>query len=145
MSLTELIVASVLFAGTATGGLHVWGQARLAARTGWLKQQQLEAVEVQLLAGQRWLAGAAHDSDLLTAKGSCRFDARAVSHAADRALPLPEGLQRHWQAQPYGAGLWLELVASPPQKGSLVGPLLRRQLLTPAGSGWCRPNLKIQR
>ncbi len=144
MSFAELMVSSVLIAGTATGGTHVWGQARLAARIGLLKQEQLEALEVQLLAGQRWLSAAAHDADLLTAKGSCSFDAAAVSRAADGALPLPEGLQRRWQPQPYGGGLWLELVVASPQKGSLVGPLLRRQLLTPAGTGWCLPNLKIQ-
>ncbi|KZR77465.1 hypothetical protein [Prochlorococcus marinus] len=141
MSLTELMVASLLLAGTATSGLHVWGQAGLAARVGWLKEEQLESVELQLLAGQRWLSGVAHGSELLTAKGSCRFDLAAVSRSADIALPLPEGLQRHWQA--YGAGLWLEIEAHPP-KDSLVEPLRRRQLLTPAGNGWCRPSLTAQ-
>ena len=38
MSLTELMVASLLLAGTATSGLHVWGQASLAAHVGWLDE-----------------------------------------------------------------------------------------------------------
>ena len=141
MNLIELIVASLLLAGTATSGLHLWGQASLAAHVGWLKEQQLESVELQLLASQRWLSAVGHGSELLTANGSCRFDLAAVSRSADMALPLPEGLQRHWQA--YGAGLWLEIDAHPP-KGSPVEPLRRRQLLTPAGTGWCRPSLTEQ-
>ena len=138
MSLTELMVASLLLVGSATSGLHVWGQASLAARVGWLKEEQLESVELQLLASQRWLSGVGHGSELLTANGSCRFDLAAVSRSADMALPLPEELERHWQA--YGAGLWLEIDANP-LKGSPVEPLRRRQLLTPAGTGWCRPTL----
>ena len=141
MSLTELMVASLLLSGSATSGLHVWGQASLAARVGWLKEEQLESVELQLLASQRLLSAVGHGSELLTANGSCRFDLVAVSRSADMALPLPEGLERHWQA--YGAGLWLEIEAHPP-KGSLVEPLRRRQLLTPAGTGWCRPSLTAQ-
>ena len=141
MNLIELIVASLLLAGTATSGLHLWGQASLAAHVGWLKEEQLESVELQLLASQRWLSAVGHGSELLAANGSCRFDLAAVSRSADRALPLPEGLERHWQA--YGAGLWLEIEAHPP-KGSLVEPLRRRQLLTPAGTGWCRPSLTAQ-
>ncbi|KGG26753.1 MULTISPECIES: hypothetical protein [unclassified Prochlorococcus] len=141
MSLTELMVASLLLVGSATSGLHVWGQASLAAHVGWLKEEQLESVELQLLAGQRWLSGVGHGSELLTANGSCRFDLAAVSRSADMALPLPEELERHWQA--YGAGLWLEIDAKP-LKGSPVEPLRRRQLLTPAGTGWCRPTLKAQ-
>ena len=139
MSLTELMVASLLLVGSATSGLHVWGQASLAAHVGWLKEEQLESVELQLLASQRWLSGVGHGSELLTANGSCRFDLAAVSRSADMALPLPEELERHWQA--YGAGLWLEIDAKP-LKGSPVEPLRRRQLLTPAGTGWCRPTLK---
>ena len=134
-------MASLLFAGTATNGLRVWGEASLAAHVGWLKEEQLESVELQLLASQRWLSAVGHGSELLTANGSCRFDLAAVSRSADRALPLPEGLERHWQA--YGAGLWLEIEAHPP-KESLVEPLRRRQLLTPAGNGWCRPSLTAQ-
>ena len=141
MSLTELIVASLLLAGTTTSGLRLWGQASLAAHLGWLKEEQLESVELQLLASQRWLSAVGHGSELLTANGSCRFDLAAVSRSADRALPLPEGLERHWQAD--GAGLWLEIDAHPP-KGSPVEPLRRRQLLTPAGTGWCRPTLTAQ-
>ncbi len=109
MNLIELIVASLLLAGTATSGLHLWGQASLAAHLGCLKEEQLESVELQLLASQRWLSAVGHGSELLTAKGSCRFDLGAVSRSVDRALPLPEGLERHWQA--YGAGLWLEIDA----------------------------------
>ena len=141
MSLTELMVAAMLLAGTATSGLHIWGQASLAAHVGWHKEEQLESVELQLLASQRWLSAVGHGFELLTGNGSCRFDLAAVSRSADMALPLPKGLERHWQA--YGAGLWLEIEAHPP-KGSLVEPLRRRQLLTPAGTGWCRPNLTAQ-
>ena len=50
MSFTELILASLSLAGTATSGLHVWGQASLAAHVGFLKEEQLEPVELQLLA-----------------------------------------------------------------------------------------------
>ncbi len=50
MNLIELIVASLLLAGTATSGLHLWGQASLAAHVGWLKEEQLDSVELQLLA-----------------------------------------------------------------------------------------------
>ncbi len=141
MSLTELMVASLLLAGTATSGLHLWGQASLAARVGWLKEEQIESAELHLLAGQRWLSGVGHGSELLTAKGSCRFDISAVTRSADMALTLPEGLQRHWQVD--GAGLWLEIEAHP-TKGAPVEPLRRRQLLTPAGTGWCRPRLTAQ-
>ncbi|KZR70038.1 hypothetical protein PMIT1313_00684 [Prochlorococcus marinus str. MIT 1313] len=141
MNLIELIVASLLLAGTATSGLHLWGQARLAAHLGWLKEEQLESVELQLLASQRWLSAVGNVSELLTANRSCRFDLAAVSRSGDRALPLPEGLERHWQAD--GVGLWLQIDAHPP-KGAPVEPLRRRQLLTPAGTGWCRPNLTAQ-
>jgi hypothetical protein len=65
----------------------------------------------------------------------------AVQTAIQKALPLPEGVQRHWQPDSARSGLWLELVVSSADAAQ-SSALRRRQLITPAGTGWCRSSLE---
>ena len=134
MNLIEVLISSLLLAGSSAAALGVWGQAasELAAST--RLEQQGDQLEQLRLASHRWLIAEA-GPHMLT-HGSCRFAVSSLSAAMDEALPLPEGIRRHLSADPDGVGLWQELQAHPPQ--GPAGPQ-RRQLITPAAYGLCQP------
>jgi len=142
MNFTEIMVGSVVLLGSFSVGIQVFGQAANSVRIGLHQERQLAIADVQLLASQRFLTAAVDGQvGLLNSDGDCRFDLAAVQTAIQKALPLPEGVQRHWQPDSAGSGLWLELVVSSADAAQ-SSALRRRQLITPAGTGWCRFSLE---
>ena len=134
MNLIEVLIASLLVAGSSAAALGVWSQAASEVAASTRLEQQGDQLEQLRLASHRWLIAEAGAHRLTN--GSCRFDASSLSAAMDQALPLPEGIRRQWTADPDGLGLWQELEARTPQ-----GPAVprRRQLITPAAYGLCQP------
>ncbi len=142
MNFTEIMVGSVVLLGSFSVGIQVFGQAANSARIGLHQERQLAIADVQLLASQRFLTAAVDGQvALLTSEVDCRFDLAAVQTAIQKALPLPEGVQRYWQPDSARSGLWLELVVSSADAAQSRA-LRRRQLITPAGTGWCRSSLE---
>jgi type II secretory pathway component PulJ len=134
MNLIEVLISSLLLAGSSAAALGVWSQAASEVAASTRLEQQADQLERLRLASHRWLIAEAGAHTLT--KGSCHFAVSSLSAAMDQALPLPEGIRRQWTADPDGLGLWQELEAHPPQ-----GPagLQRRQLITPAAYGLCQP------
>ena len=134
MNLIEVLISSLLLAGSSAAALAVWSQAASEVAASTRLEQQGDQLEQLRLASHRWLIAEA-GPHMLT-HGSCRFAVSSLSAAMDEALPLPEGIRRHLSADPDGVGLWQELEAHPPQ--GPAGPQ-RRQLITPAAYGLCQP------
>ena len=134
MNLIEVLISSLLLAGSSAAALGVWSQAASEVAVSTRLEQQGDQLEQLRLASHRWLIAEA-GPHMLT-HGSCRFAVSSLSAAMDEALPLPEGIRRHLSADPDGVGLWQELQAHPPQ--GPAGPQ-RRQLITPAAYGLCQP------
>lgn len=132
MSLLEVIVAALVLAGASMGSLQLWSQAGQLMQRVARREDQQQAVALQMLATPRWLSSStAQQQFVLISTSGCRFDLDAVERAAEQSLPLPQGLQRRWREHALGHGLWLEL------ESELVQ---RHQLLTPAATGWCQPS-----
>ena len=134
MNLIEVLISSLLLAGSSAAALGVWSQAASEVAVSTRLEQQGDQLEQLRLASHRWLIAEAGAHTLTN--GSCRFAVSSLSAAMDEALPLPEGISRHLSADPDGVGLWQELEAHPPQ--GPAGPQ-RRQLITPAAYGLCQP------
>ena len=134
MNLIEVLISSLLLAGSSAAALAVWSQAASEVAASTRLEQQGDQLEQLRLASHRWLIAEA-GPHMLT-HGSCRFAVSSLSAAMDEALPLPVGIRRHLSADPDGLGLWQELQAHPPQ--GPAGPQ-RRQLITPAAYGLCQP------
>ena len=134
MSLIEVLISSLLLAGSSAAALGVWSLAATEVAASRRLEQQGDQLERLRLASHRWLIAeaAAHTP----ANGSCRFDLGSLRAAIDRAVPAPEGLVRRLSVDPQHLGVWLELEATAPE-GRLVPQ--RRQLLTPAAYGLCQP------
>ena len=137
MSLVEVMVSSVLVGISSTAALGVWNQAAALVHDTASMERKADDLEMLRLASHRWLAQrAAEKGQLMTAMAPCRWDAVAVAAAADAALPLPEGITRQWTQDSQLRGLWQEL-ALVDDDGSVL--IRRRQLLSPAAFGLCRP------
>ena len=134
MNLIEVLISSLLLAGSSAAALGVWSLAATEVATSRRLEQQGDQLERLRLASHRWLIAeaAAHTP----ANGSCRFDLGSLRAAIDQSVPAPEGLVRRLSVDPQHLGLWLELEATAPE-GRLVPQ--RRQLLTPAAYGLCQP------
>ena len=132
MNLIEVLISSLLLAGSSAAALGVWSQAASEVAASTRLEQQGDQLERLRLASHRWLIAEA-GAHMLT-NGDCRFAVSSLSAAMDQALPVPEGIRRQWTADPDGVGLWqeLELASHGP-----AGPQ-RRQLITPAAYGLCR-------
>ena len=137
MSLVEVVVSSVLVGISSTAALGVWNQAAALVHDTASMERKADDLEMLRLASHRWLAQRALDNkQLMTAMAPCRWDAVAVAAAADAALPLPEGMTRQWMQDSQLRGLWQQL-ALVDDDGSVL--IRRRQLLSPAAFGLCRP------
>ena len=137
MSLVEVVVSSVLVGISSTAALGVWNQAAALVHDTASMERKADDLEMLRLASHRWLAQrAAEKGQLMTAMDPCRWDAVAVAASADAALPLPEGITRQWTQDSQLRGLWQEL-ALVDDDGSVL--IRRRQLLSPAAFGLCRP------
>ena len=136
MSLLEVVVSSVVLAGSSSAALGVWNQAANEMQ----RAKQLDELALQLetarIATDRWLqSGAAASVVIDSASLDCRFNSEALEAAVADRLPHGADVSSRWSADPQGLGHWLELSAGSYQS---TLPLKRRLLLTPAAYGLCQ-------
>ena len=136
MSLLEVVVSSVVLAGSSSAALGVWNQAASEIQSA----KQLDALSLQLetarITTDRWLQSDAAASVVIDASSpDCRFNPEALDAAVAKRLPLGSELSTRWSADPQGLGHWLELSIKPQPS---MPPLKRRLLLSPAAYGLCQ-------
>ena len=135
MTLLEVVVSSVVLAGSSGAGLGVWNQAAAGVQ----RATKLDALALQMetarISTDRWLqldAAASVVTD--SSSPECRFNPEALEAAVADRLPLGSALNTRWSADPQGLGHWLELSGDSQQ----ARPSLKRRLLfTPAAYGLC--------
>ena len=137
MSLLEVVVSSVVLAGSSSAALGVWNQAASEIQSA----KQLDALSLQLetarIATERWLQSDAAASVVIDSRSAdCRFNVAALDAAVAVRLPLGSELSTHWSVDPQGLGHWLELSTKPQPA---MPHLKRRLLLSPAAYGLCQP------
>ena len=135
MSLLEVLVSSVVLAGSSSAALGVWNQAASEIQ----RAKQLDALSLQLetarIATERWLQSDAAASVVIDSSSpDCRFNPEALEAAVAERLPLGSELSMHWSADPQGLGHWLDLSATSQQS---MPPMKRRLLFSPAAFGLC--------
>ena len=136
MSLLEVVVSSVVLAGSSSAALGVWNQAANKIQ----RSSQLDELALQLemarIATERWLQSDAAASVVIDSSSpDCRFNPEAFEAGVAERLPLGPELSSRWSADPQGLGHWLELSTKPQPS---MPPLKRRLLLTPAAYGLCK-------
>ena len=136
MTLLEVLVSSVVLAGSSSAALGVWNQAANEVH----RATQLDALALQLetarIATDRWLQSDAAASVVIDSSSpDCRFNPEALDAAVAERLPLGSELSTHWSADPQGLGHWLELSIDVQQA---MPPLKRRLLFSPAAYGLCK-------
>ena len=136
MSLLEVVVSSVVLAGSSSAALGVWNQAAIEVQ----RATQLDELALQLemarIATDRWLQSDAAASVVIDSSSpDCRFNPEALEAALAERLPLGSELSTYWSVDPQGLGHWLELSAT---YQSASSPLTRRLLLSPAAYGLCQ-------
>ena len=136
MSLLEVVVSSVVLAGSSSAALGVWNQAANEIQ----RSSQLDELALQLetarIATDRWLQSDAAASVVIdSSSADCRFNPEALEAGVAERLPLGPELSSRWSADPQGLGHWLELSTKPQPS---MPPLKRRLLLTPAAYGLCQ-------
>ena len=135
MSLLEVVVSSVVLAGSSSAALGVWNQAATEIQ----RATQLDELALQLemarIATDRLLRSDRASADLLDSSSpDCRFNPEALEAAVAERLPLGSELSMHWSADPQGLGHWLDLSATSQQS---MPPMKRRLLFSPAAFGLC--------
>ena len=135
MSLLEVVVSSVVLAGSSSAALGVWNQAATEVQ----RATQLDELALQLetarIATHRWLQSDAASSAVIESRSpDCRFNPESLEAAVAERLPLGTDVSSRWSADPQGLGHWLELSATYQPS---MPPLKRRLLLSPAAYGLC--------
>ncbi|MFL2512913.1 MAG: hypothetical protein ACJ0GY_07545 [Synechococcus sp.] len=135
MTLLEVVVSSVVLAGSSSAALGVWNQSATELQ----RATKLDVLSLQLeivrISTDRWLQSDAVAADLLDSSSpDCRFNAEVLKAAAADRLPLGSEVSMHWSADSQGLGHWLELSATSQQSRP---PLKRRLLFSPAAYGLC--------
>ena len=136
MSLVEVLISSLLLAGSSSAALGVWSQATASWHQSDKLLKQADELRLLQLASHRWLMRHGDEHDLLkSGSDSCRLDPETVAAASDQAVPVPVGLKRQWRLDSQQLGLWQELSVL---NGDGEKLLVRRQLISPAAYGLCR-------
>ena len=136
MSLLEVVVSSVVLAGSSSAALCVWNQAANEIQRSTHLDELALQLETARIATDRWLQSDAAASVVIDSSSpDCRFNPEALDAAVAERLPLGSELSTHWSADPQGLGHWLELSATSQQA---MPPLKRRLLLSPAAYGLCQ-------
>ena len=135
MTLLEVVVSSVVLAGSSSAALGVWNQAATEIQ----RATQLDELALQLemarIATDRLLQSDGAASVVIDSRSAdCRFNVAALDAAVAVRLPLGSELSTHWSVDSQGLGHWLELSAKPQ---SFTSPLKRRLLFSPAAYGLC--------
>ena len=136
MTLIEVVVSSVVLAGSSSAALGVWNHAATEVQ----RATQLDELALQLetarIATHRWLQSDAAASVVIDSSSpDCRFNPEALDAAVAERLPLGSELSTHSSADPQGLGHWLELSVDVQQA---MPPLKRRLLFSPAAYGLCQ-------
>ncbi len=136
MTLLEVVVSSVVLAGSSSAALGVWNQAASEIQ----RATQLDALALQLetarISTDRWLQSDAAASVVIDSSSpDCRFNPEALEAAVAERLPLGSDVSSRWSVDPQGLGHWLELSAT---SQHVMPPLKRRLLLSPAAYGLCK-------
>ncbi len=136
MSLLEVVVSSVVLAGSSSAALGVWNQAASEIQ----RAKQLDALSLQLetarIATDRWLQSDAAASVVIdSTSADCRFNPEALEAVVAERMPLGSDVSSRWSVDPQGLGHWLELSAT---SQHVMPPLKRRLLFTPAAYGLCK-------
>ena len=136
MSLLEVVVSSVVFAGSSSAALGVWNQAASEIQRATHLDQLALQLETARIATHRWLQSDLAASVVIDPRSAdCRFNPEALGAAVAKRLPLGSEVSTQWSADPQGLGHWLELSTQPQPS---MPPLKRRLLLTPAAYGLCK-------
>ena len=137
MSLLEVVVSSVVLAGSSSAALGVWNQAATEVQRATKLNELALQLETARIATDRWLQSDAAASVVIDSSSpDCRFNVAALEAAVAERLPLGSEVRSLWSADPQGLGHWLELSVDVQQA---IPPLKRRLLLSPAAYGLCQP------
>ena len=144
MTLAEVLISSVVLAGSSSAALGVWSQAAREIQ----RAQRLDELALQLetvrIATHRWLESGKASSNLLDpTTRDCRFAGAVLETAAAEYLSADAAIHLLWKPDAQGLGYWLELTVQsddPSRRTSdhQTSRLTRRQLFTPAAYGLCR-------
>ena len=136
MSLLEVVVSSVVLAGSSSAALGVWNQAANEMQRATQLNELALQLEMARIATDRWLQSDAAAAVVIDSSSpDCRFNPEALEAGVADRLPLGSELSMHWSADPQGLGHWLELSVDAQQ---VTPPLKRRLLLSPAAYGLCK-------
>ena len=136
MNLLEVVVSSVVLAGSSSAALGVWNQAAIEVQRATQVDDLALQLEMARIATDRWLQSDAAASVVIDSSSpDCRFNPEALGAAVAERLPLGSELSSRWSVDPQGLGHWLVLSASSQPS---MPPLKRRLLFTPAAYGLCK-------
>ena len=136
MTLLEVVVSSVVLAGSSSAALGVWNQAASEMQRATQLGEFALQMETARIATERWLQSDAAASVVIDSSSpDCSFNPEALEAAVAERLPFGSDVSSRWSADPQGLGHWLELSIDV-QQGS--PPLKRRLLFSPAAYGLCQ-------
>ena len=136
MTLLEMVVSSVVLAGSSSAALGVWNQAATEVQRATQVDDLALQLEMARIATDRWLQSDAAASVVIDSSSpDCRFNPEALGAAVAERLPLGSELSSRWSVDPQGLGHWLMLSASSQPS---MPPLKRRLLFSPAAYGLCK-------
>ena len=136
MSLLEVVVSSVVLAGSSSAALGVWNQAATEVQRATHLDELALQLETARIATDRWLQSDAASSVVIDSSSpDCRFNPEDLDAAVAERLPLGSELSSRWSVDPQGLGHWLELSASSQPS---MPSLKRRLLFSPAAFGLCK-------
>ena len=136
MSLLEVVVSSVVLAGSSSAALGVWNQAANEIQRATQLDEFVLQLEMARIATDRWLQSDAAASVVIdSSSADCRFKPEALEAGVAERLPLGSEVSTQWSVDPQGLGHWLELSTKPQPS---MPPLKRHLLFTPAAYGLCK-------
>ena len=110
MTLLEVVVSSVVLAGSSGAALGVWNQAATEVQRATKLDALAFEMETARIALDRWLQSDAASVDLLDpASSGCRFNSESLEVVVADRLPLGSDVSSRWTFDPQGLGHWLEL------------------------------------
>lgn len=135
MTLLEVVVSSVVLAGSSSAALGVWNRAATELQRSTQLGEFALQLETARIATERWLQSDEATVDLLDQTApDCRFNSAALEVVVAERSPIGSELSTHWSADPQGLGDWLELSVNSQKP---ITPLKRRLFFSPAAYGLC--------
>ena len=138
MTLLEVVVSSVVLAGSSSAALGVWNQAATEVQRATQLDELALQMETARIATHRWLQSDAAASVVIDSSSpDCGFNPEVLEAAVAERLPLGSDVSSRWSVDSQGLGHWLELSVDDQQASP---PLKRRLLFSPAAYGLCPPD-----